>query len=283
MVKYSYNELVYADESFEEGIERVARYGYEGIELAGEDPASVDADELKEPLDRFDVEVSSLCGIYTEERDLSSPDPNTRAAGIRYLKECIDLAAAVDAEIVGVGPSPVNKIYPDADREEEWQLAIDSIRECADYAAKEGVVLAIEPWNRYETYFINRLEQAVTLAEDVDRDNVGIRADLFHMNIEEESPVRALREARDHLVHVHGAGTTRAAPGRGHYDWKEVAATLQAIGYDGYITFELLPAAADPFRVLEGGKDEAAAFYDQYTEEAIEEVRRAWDAAEAAE
>lgn len=273
MFKYSYNELVYANEGYKAGIERVANYGYDGIELAGENPAEDDPDEINALLDQYDVEASSLCGIYTEDRDLSTPDTETRENAIKYLKDCINLAADLGAEIVGVGPSPVNKIYPDTDIEREQKLAVKSIVECAEYASSTDVQLAIEPWNRYETYFLNRLDQAVELANRVNMENVGVRADLFHMNIEESSPLQALRNASDNLIHVHGADTNRAAPGRGYYEWVEIVKTLDEIDYNGYITFELLPASADPFRVLEGGKDEAAEFYDQYTKESIEVLK----------
>lgn len=277
MVKFSYNELVYADEPIEESIKRVSRYGYDGIELAGENPTDIDTAQVNSLLEEHQIEVSSICGIYTEDRDLSSPNEELRQGGIRYLKNSIDLAAAVDADIVGVGPNPVNKIYPDADIDTEWQLAIDSISVCADYAEDVNVKLAIEPWNRYETYFINRLDEAADLANKVDRENVGVRCDLFHMNIEEDDPIQALRSAGGQLIHVHVADTTRAAPGRGHFNWKDVVSALKYIGYDDYITFELLPAAADPFRVLEGGEDDGTEFYDQYTEEAITVVRDAWE------
>jgi hypothetical protein len=39
----------------------------------------------------------------------------------------------------------------------------------AEHAAREGVWLAIEPINRYEDYMTNRLEQAVGLGEEIER------------------------------------------------------------------------------------------------------------------
>ena len=44
--------------------------------------------------------------------------------------------------------------------------------------------IGIEPLNRFETYFINRTDQALALAEDVGG-NCGVSLDIFHMNIEE--------------------------------------------------------------------------------------------------
>jgi sugar phosphate isomerase/epimerase len=88
------------------------------------------------------------------------------------------------------------------------------------------------------------------------------------MAIEERSVPEAYRIAGKHLFHVHFADSNRAAPGAGHTDFGPILRTLREIGYDGYIAFELLPAAADVFGTLQrgGGRE----FFDDYTRMAIE-------------
>jgi sugar phosphate isomerase/epimerase len=137
------------------------------------------------------------------------------------------------------------------------------------------VVLVIEAWNRYETYLVNRLEQSMKMVDDVGMDNVGSMGDTFHMNIEELNIAAAIRSAKGYLKHIHFADSTRAAPGHGHVDFKAVADAVKEIGYEGYISMELLPAAADPFGVLAGG--ESREFYDEYTEESISYLKRFFD------
>ena len=57
----------------------------------------------------------------------------------------------------------------------------------AQYAGDHGVVLGIEPLNRFETSFINLAAQAIEVVDRVDHPSCRIMLDTFHMNIEEKS------------------------------------------------------------------------------------------------
>jgi sugar phosphate isomerase/epimerase len=117
------------------------------------------------------------------------------------------------------------------------------------------------------------------MARDVDHPNVGVKGDLFHMNIEELDPNDAIRNAGPLLWHLDVADSTRAAPGVGHTDMTAAARALRDIEFDGILNFELLPAAGDPFLSIKGGG--ADEFKDRYTEMAITNLRRAVDEAYA--
>lgn len=271
MFRYSYDALVYANEPIADSIKRVARFGYDAIELVGE-PAKHDVAEVRRLCDGEGIVVSSICSIFFGvERDLCAVDGAMRRKGIDYAKSVVDFGAAVGAKAVNLAPSPVGKLSPVADRDTEWNLAVDSIREVAAYAKAAGVKTCLEPWNRYETYFINRLDQALELARAVGSDNLGVMGDTFHMNIEDVSIAEGLRQAGKDLVHVHFADSSRAAPGAGHIDFRPIVQALIDIGYDGYIAFELLPAAADPFATLNAGG--APEFRDTYTKLAIDTIK----------
>ena len=106
-------------------------------------------------------------------------------------------------------------------------------RRICDMAAPKGVTLMIEPVNRYEINFVNSVDDAAALLARVERDNVGIMPDLFHMNIEEPSIAESLRRAGPRIYHVHLADSNRWYPGAGHIDFGQVVRTLEAIGYIG--------------------------------------------------
>jgi sugar phosphate isomerase/epimerase len=169
------------------------------------------------------------------------------------------------------------KIAPEAPREQEWQWACETVLAAAEAAQERGIRIVIEPWNRYETYLVNRLEQAVQMARDVGHPNVGVKGDLFHMNIEELDIGEAIRNAGALLWHLDVADSTRAAPGVGHTDMVAAGRALRDIDYDGILNFELLPAAGDPFLSIKGGG--ADEFKDRYTELAIRNLRAAIDEA----
>ncbi len=110
--------------------------------------------------------------------------------------------------------------------------------ELGDHAAREGAVLALEPLNRYEDHMVNRLEQAVELVTTVGRPSVRVLADTYHMNIEEDEPTSALVGAAGWLGHVQVSDSNRFQPGAGHIDWAALLGTLDAVGYDGYLALE---------------------------------------------
>ena len=111
----------------------------------------------------------------------------------------------------------------------------------ADYGNRSGVKLAVEPVNRYEIDFINDCDEAGRLLSRLDRPDLVLMPDLFHMNIEDPSIEGSLHKHAGRIGYIHCADSNRHAPGRGHLDFSSIAATLTAIGYRGYVTAEILP------------------------------------------
>jgi D-psicose/D-tagatose/L-ribulose 3-epimerase len=104
--------------------------------------------------------------------------------------------------------------------------------------AAHDMTLAIEPLNRFETFFLNTAADAVRLCDEVNHPNVGILFDTFHANIEEKDVAAGYRTVARHLKHVHTCENDRGIPGSGHVDWKAVFQALRDIGYDGWLTIE---------------------------------------------
>jgi sugar phosphate isomerase/epimerase len=269
--RYAYNALVYYGEDIAQSIDRVARYGYDAIEVVGE-PTQFDATRIKRLAADAGIAVSSICSIYTPERDLAHPDPTVRANAVRYVKDVVEFAATMEAPTVIVHPTACMKTQRLAPEADERAWAVAGIREAGEYAAPLGVNLSLECWNRYETYFMNRLEQAAGLWRETGLSNGGIQGDTFHMSIEEASIDGAFRQYGSLLQHVHLADSNRAAPGAGHLDFAPIVQALVDVGYGGYLSFELLPASADPFGAMKAGGQEA--FFDQYTEQAITHMKQ---------
>jgi sugar phosphate isomerase/epimerase len=262
-IQFSYNTLVYAGEDIEQGIKRLAGYGYDAAEFVGE-PETMDAHRIRKLLDTYNLGASSICAIYTPERDLVSSNPEIRANTVRYIKQCVDFAKIIGAKGISVTPTANMKIHGEADRETEMNWAAQGIKEAGLYAGEHGIRLAVEAWNRYETYLVTRLEHSLDLVNRVNLPNVGCMGDTYHMNIEETDIAEAFRKVGNKLAYVHFADSNRAAPGQGHIDFRPIAQALIDIEYKGYISMELLPPFADPFSGIRMEE-----FYDQYTEESI--------------
>jgi sugar phosphate isomerase/epimerase len=267
--RYAYNSFSYYGEEIGLSIERVARFGYDAIELVGE-PEQYDAARVRRLAADAGIAVSSISSMYTAERDLCSPDAAVRRQAVDYVRSVADLAAETGAGVIVVGPSAVMKTARLAPQADEWRWAVESIREGGEYAASVGVDVALEPWNRYETHFLNRLGQAVELWRELGLENGGVMGDTFPMNIEEASIADALRAAGELLVHVHLADSNRAVAGRGHTDFRPILAALAEIGYGGYLSFEVMAPSGDPMGVPEGAGPEA---FDADTRQAIEHLK----------
>lgn len=252
-MRYAINNWVYNDEPLRDTFARLSRCGYDGVELKG----ALDlysAAEVKSLVKEFGLPVPSVLGwnIYLiPGRDLATPDEAERHAALKYGQDCLDFADQVGARVFVVIPAPANRTAPvgnpqgerawmDAARR-EWELAVESIRQTARYAAKYGIQLAVEPINRYETYLVTTVEDVLCFNADVNEPNVKINLDCFHMNIDEADPVEAIHKAGKDLIHMHVADSNRAAPGRGHTDFRSIMAALMDVGFSGTMTLEPVP------------------------------------------
>lgn len=219
-------------------LRRLAKYGYDSIEISGE-PDHYDTREVRRLLGEHGIRCWGAVAIMSGERNLLARDEARRAASVQYIKDCVTMVKELDGEIMSVVPCTVGKISPDASPTDEWRWAVESMQEVYAHAQAEGVRVGVEPLNRFETYFINRAEQALALAEATGP-SCGVVLDTFHMNIEEADMLAAIRSAGDRLVDFHVADNNRLACGQGRFDWPEIIQALQETGYDGALAVEFV-------------------------------------------
>jgi D-psicose/D-tagatose/L-ribulose 3-epimerase len=221
-------------------VKKVREIGFDIIEICIEDPATIDVSRINEALKENDL-MATICGAFGPDRDASSEDRNIRANTVNYLKACIDAARELGSPFVA-GPmysaTGKTRLLSSDERAKQWSLAIETLKPVADYAGQRGVQLAIEPLNRFETDFINTVEQGMDLVGRIGASNVGFLLDTFHMNIEEKDIAAAIRKAGSKVFHFHSCENDRGTPGTGHVEWKEVASALREINYQGPVVIE---------------------------------------------
>ena len=225
-------------EPLEVTLARLSRCGYGSIEIKGE-PDQYDTGEVRALLDKYDLECWGAVTLTLGERNLCAKDEKQRADTVQYMKDCVTMVKELNGQEITIVPATVGKIVPDGTPEEEWQWAVDGLTEIHELASASGVRMAIEGLNRFETYFVNRGDQALALANAVSPD-VGVCLDAFHMNIEEVDFLEAIRNVGDRLVDFHVADNNRMAAGMGTLDWAAIVATLKEVGYDGALTVEFV-------------------------------------------
>jgi D-psicose/D-tagatose/L-ribulose 3-epimerase len=246
---------------------RIAGWGFDVIELPIEQLGDWDPDRARRLLDDLGLGATT-CAVMPATRDLVADDPAIVAATTDYLRACIDIAARVGAGAVG-GPiySAVGRTrLLDADeRRRTIARLVRNLAPLAEAAAAQGVVLAMEPLNRFETSLINTVEQALEVVEAVDSPGLGILLDTFHMSIEEKDLAAAIRLAGPRLGHFQASGSDRGAPGNDHLDWVSIAEAIVEVGYGGPICIEsftsenqIIALAAAIWRPLERSQDAIA-------------------------
>jgi len=219
-----------------------ANMGYDGIELHISDPRKADLSYLKELALSHGLEVPAIgTGLtYTLHGISFLSSAGVRKRAVDRLREYINIAKDLEAVvIIGLirGRLARGRFTP----YEGWKMIRDCLIHGAPLAEEYGVTLAIEPINRYETDLINTLADALRMASDVDSETVKIMADTFHMNIEEASITDSLRQSGEKLAHFHVADSNRLSPGKGHLDFSSIISELKGIGYEGYLSAEILP------------------------------------------
>jgi sugar phosphate isomerase/epimerase len=250
-VKLAAQEQLLPGASLPEKWEFAQRAGYDAIELRGRESFAL-RDRLPElrkavadgvPLPTVCVDMSHFIGAF---------DADLRRDAIEQMRSQLSVIAelgghcAVTPASYGMFSRRLPPFEPPRDEAGDRAVLLEALADLGTHAASLGVWLCLEPLNRYEDHMVNTLSQAVSLIADLP--GLRVCADTYHMNIEEDRPADAIREAGRWIGHVQVSDSNRLQPGAGHLDWASVLGALDDIGYDGYLAVECRlrgePAAA---------------------------------------
>jgi D-psicose/D-tagatose/L-ribulose 3-epimerase len=217
---------------------RIREAGFDGVEIAIFHPDAFDAPALRRGFEENGLECT-VVSVLSPEVNIIADDTAVRERGYDYLAACIRRVAEAGAKLF-CGPlyAPLGHLPGRRRTAEEWDRAVETYRRLAPVLEETGVTVAIEPLNRFETYFLNTAADAARFCREVNHPNVGILLDTFHANIEEKKIGDAYRIAGPYLKHVHTCENDRGTPGSGHVEWEDVFKALREVGYDGWLTIE---------------------------------------------
>ena len=232
-------------ERFPEIAQHVARLGFDLLEVPIESTTDLDYEQAAGVVKELGLQTS-VCAAMSPDRDLIHSDESVRKNAMAYVRHCVDAAQTLGAANV-VGPlySAVGRTWQATadERKRDVDLLVKELKELSAYAHERGVVLCVEPLNRFETSFLNLASQAIEIADAVGHPGCGLLLDTFHMNIEEQSIGAAIRSAGARLKHLHACENDRGAPGSGHIQWAEVVEACRAINYQGPAVIESFTSA----------------------------------------
>ena len=221
-------------------LEDIASAGFDGVEIALENPEDIDPPLVRRKLNQLDLRCCAVCGVFGAGRDLRGDEQEQRGAK-DFIRKGIAIAEELECNLFA-GPlySRTGRAAPESDnsRREQWNRVVGHLSAHSQEAESRGIRLAIEVMNRFATDFINTCDQALELIEEVDSPALGVHLDTFHMNIEEKSMTAAVTKAGSRLFHFHVADNDRSAPGKGAIDWISIKNALEEVGYDESIVIE---------------------------------------------
>lgn len=250
-------------EPLESSLKRLAANGLQFIELHGNhygNDLGYDAAEVKRLLDRYGMEVSGICGMFSVENDLSSNSPLARQAALDYVRRELAFAKEVGGHYLLVVPGAVgrSKAYDEG----EFYRSSQMLRTLGNDFAEAGICAAIEPIRRDEVSLVHTVSDAKDYIAAVGHPAIGhINGDVFHMQAEEANIAEAILEADEQLVNLHMADSNRRALGNGGLDVDAIIMALYMIGYNRpgcFVSPEPLGPGSDPYQAMNRIPDTAA-------------------------
>jgi 4-hydroxyphenylpyruvate dioxygenase len=124
-----------------------------------------------------------------------------------------------------------------------------SLKQAADLAGQHDARLALEFQAR--STFVNNLQTAAALVEEVDSRQLGICFDVFHFYLGPSKLEDLAYLSSNNLFHVQlsdlaglprelASDADRVLPGDGDFHLEPIVEHLRSIGYDGYVSVELM-------------------------------------------
>ena len=259
-IKLSWSNWGFGIESLEESAKRLHKHGVKWIELHGNrygNDLGYRPKETLAVLDRYDIQVAGVCGMFGRENDLSSNSAVHRQNAIDYIRRQLDLCHSLGGTYLLVVPGAVGR--PQAYDDSEFERSVETLLIVAPEFASAGVRAAIEPIRSAEVSFCHTVADAKAYLQAVGHPAIGhINGDVYHMQSEESNIAAALLDADDMLINLHLADSNRCALGKGSVDVDAILMALYVLDFpDGqrFATPEPLGPGGDPYPAMFGKPD----------------------------
>lgn len=243
MVQFAANlTMMFKEVPFLERFGRAADCGFKAVEFLF--PYDYPAAEIKALLDRHHLSLAlfnMFAGDWAGGERGFAARPAKVAEFRKSVAQALDYARVLGAKKIHT-MSGITADEPDrAACEAVW---IENLRYAADLAAKDGILLLIEPLNTRDMpgYFVSHQDEALALIARLDRPNVKLQFDTYHAQIMDGDITRRLQRLAGQFGHVQIASVPdRHEPDEGELDYGHVFSVLEHTGYDGWIGCEYNP------------------------------------------
>lgn len=215
-------------------INGAASAGLDFVEIGLLRPDEFDPEDTRKRL-----EAKGLSATFSLGLPASATLPDNPQGAEAFLIKVLDkIQATGNNMLTGVIYGTLGELPGRRPNEQDYDTIAKTLKSVAKEAAKRDIYIGLEPVNRYETFLLNTVEQALSVVEKIGEDNVFIHLDTYHMNIEEDDFAESIRQAGSKLGYIHLSESHRGTPGSGTVDWDSVFQGLADIDYRGGLTME---------------------------------------------
>jgi len=227
--------------SLDDLLEYCSKTGFDGVDITGYYFLSypvVPSDEIIFRVRKKAFLLGVELGCTGVRNDFTWADPLKRAEEKKLVKEWVVVAQKLGAPGVRIFSGNLSKEEFSWDERAKW--IADDIRECADFAGKHGVMLALQNHND----FLKTAEQTEKLLNLINHDWVGLMLDIgsYHtqdpyIDIAANSKYAITWQMKE-KVFVNNTQTDT--------DFTKIAGIVKQCGYKGYLPLETL-GEGDPY------------------------------------
>ncbi|MEE2886082.1 MAG: TIM barrel protein [Planctomycetota bacterium] len=219
-----------------ERVERVASYGFTGVEfnwLARRKMKEIT--DLRKRMDQLDVKM----GIFVANgngRRLTSPEG--RGAFLKDLDHSIEVHKVIGNNFCTTLTGNVLKGVP---RAQQKQALIDNLKAAADKLEGSGLTLVVEPLNplNHRGYFLVTSPESNEVMKAVGSKHVKILFDIYHQQISEGNLIHNIRKYWDEIAYFQvGDVPGRREPLTGEINYRNVFKAIYDKGYRGFLGME---------------------------------------------
>ena len=225
--------------TLEDLVDKACEWAIDGVELTSYYFTRTDRDALHRLKRRAHVLGLDVSGTAVGNNFCmpAGPERDRQLANVRqWIDNAVELAAPMVRIFAG-------RPYRGASREQAFAWYVDTLKQAADYAARRGVLLALENHG----YLTETADAVLAILEAVGSPWVGLNLDTGNFR---DKPYENIAKAAPHAINCHIKVQMRDAEGRRvPADLQRVVETLYEHGYRGYISLEY-EAAEDPLTAV---------------------------------
>jgi sugar phosphate isomerase/epimerase len=230
-------------------IRRLPTWGYDYAEIGARALVPFEGDRaftaVKSRLLDAGTPIEALAGFIPGTVRVVGPSVDW-AAVRGYLETTIGRAAEVGVKAINWGSAESRRVPSGWPTSRAWEQLERVAGIIADLATSAGIVVAIEPVNPREANILFYVDEAIRLAQTVDRPSLRVNVDYYHV-FKQNEPIERVAQAGAWIAHSHTSDDERRFPCLGGWDQRPFLEALLAAGYDGRLSFEVSKADKSTF------------------------------------